>query len=276
MTAGNTVITLQGASGKSLKVGTISSSDTIFSGKIDTTAPSDTVAGDTSEADSIPAGLVYNSAKKLLTANKTFTGAIINLFDYPNAKKVNAVAVKNSVEIIGNSLANSIKGGKYADILDGGTGNDTLIGGKGDDTLTGGAGKDIFVYANGDGKDIITDYTAGQDKIKISSGSISKTKVSGKDVIFTVGNGSIVVKNGKGKKITVVDSKGKTTTKTYNKNVAANVSDLWFAEESNFISSDNLGAITENNLTPTSLEKITTNNFENLMQENNFVTYSEK
>lgn len=98
----------------------------------------------------------------------------------------------------------SIVGNAGNDKLYGDDGADTLSGGKGNDTMTGGKGKDVFVYAKGDGNDTITDYTAGQDKIKISSGSISKTKVSGKDVIFTVGTGSITVKNGKGKKITVV------------------------------------------------------------------------
>ena len=264
LTAGNTVITLQGASGKSLKVGTISSSDTIFSGKIDTTAPSDTVAGDTSEADSIPAGLVYNSAKKLLTANKTFTGAIINLFDYPNAKKVNAVAVKNSVEIIGNSLANSIKGGKYADILDGGAGNDTLIGGKGDDTLTGGAGKDIFVYAKSTGNDVITDYTAGVDKIKISSGTISNTSYDGDDVIFKIGTGTLTVKDGKGKAITI---------NNVTQNYSSNVSELW--AENNFATADNLDSIVEND-SAISFNEISSQNFYTLTGKNNLITYSDK
>ncbi|MBR6014407.1 MAG: hypothetical protein IK062_11625 [Selenomonadaceae bacterium] len=178
--------------------------------------------------------------------------------------------------LLGGNGNDSLTGGKGNDNLNGGNGVDTLVGGADNDTLTGGKGKDIFVYAKGDGKDIITDYTARQDKIKISSGSISKTKVSGKDVIFTVGSGSITVKNGKDQKISVVDSKGKTTTKTYNKNVTANVSDLWFAEENNFVTSDNISEITKNYSTPTALEKISTTNFENLVQENNFVTYSEK
>ena len=140
--------------------------------------------------------------------------------------------------LIGGAGDDALYGNAGNDILYGGTGDDTIGGGAGKDTLTGGSGKDIFEYANGHGKDTITDYTAGQDKIKISSGSISKTTVSGKDVIFSVGTGSITVKNGKGKKITVVDSYGKTSTKTYSKNSSANIAELWFtADDTNFSSS---------------------------------------
>ncbi|WP_320055887.1 hypothetical protein [Desulfuromonas thiophila] len=43
------------------------------------------------------------------------------------------------------------------DTLDGKGGDDWLEGGKGQDTLNGGAGDDVYVYAPGDGKDIIID-----------------------------------------------------------------------------------------------------------------------
>lgn len=176
--------------------------------------------------------------------------------------------------LIGGSGKDTLNGGKGNDSLNGGAGVDTLIGGKGNDTLTGGKGKDVFVYSNGDGKDVITDYTAGQDKIKISSGSIRNTAYSGNDVVFMIGKGSITVKNGKGKKISVIDSNGKTTTKNYSKTTSQNVSELWFAEENNFVTADNLSDITKNDFTPTSLEKISATNYENLTQENKYnLTY---
>ena len=181
-----------------------------------------------------------------MTASKKFTRAAINLFDYPKATKVNASAVTQSVEIIGNGLANSIQGGK------------------GDDTLTGGAGKDVFIYSSSTGNDVITDYTAGEDKIKIN-GSIKKTSYSGNDVIFTIGTGTLRIIDGKGKKITINN-----TTKSY----GSSISSLF--EENNFVTADNLSEITKNNLMPTALEKISAQNFENLTNENNFITYSEK
>jgi Ca2+-binding RTX toxin-like protein len=65
----------------------------------------------------------------------------------------------------GNDL---LVGGGGNDVLDGGTGNDVLIGGYGQDTLTGGAGQDRFVFNVPVGRanaDVITDFTAGEDKI---------------------------------------------------------------------------------------------------------------
>ncbi|MBR6012695.1 MAG: hypothetical protein IK062_02805, partial [Selenomonadaceae bacterium] len=70
---------------------------------------------------------------------------------------------------------------------------------------------------------------------------------------------------------TIENSSGKTSTKTYSKNI----SELWFAEENNFVTSDNLSEITKTDFTPTTFEKISETNYVNLTQEN-FVTYSEK
>ena len=172
--------------------------------------------------------LVYDAKKTAVTVGSGFSGTL-GANDYDSkTKTVNASAVTKSVNIVGNSVANSIFGGTRADSISGGAGNDSLVGGAGDDTLTGGAGKDVFVYGSGDGNDVITDYTAGQDKIKISSGTISATSYSGSNVIFTVGSGSLTVQNGKGKKITVVDAAGKTSTKTYSG--ASGSSAMWFME----------------------------------------------
>ena len=98
-----------------------------------------------------------------------------------------------------------------SDKLFGEAGDDTLNGGAGSDTLTGGAGKDVFYYSSGDGADIITDYTAGDDQIKIASGKIDKVTMSGKTVIFKIGFGSIKVQNAKDKEIIVVDSSNNTS-----------------------------------------------------------------
>ena len=114
----------------------------------------------------------------------------------------------NAITINGNAKNNTIYGG---------AGNNDLNGGAGNDTLSGGAGKDTFVYANGQGKDIITDYAAGQDTLQITSGSISKTALatalanSNKDVVFTVGSGSITLNNASTKAISLKDSRGSYT-----------------------------------------------------------------
>ena len=138
--------------------------------------------------------------------------------DYTGVKTIDASAVQHDMSITGNDKANGIvgteeddyiDGGKGKDTILGGDGNDTLVGGKGNDNLTGGAGKNVFVYNNGDGDDVITDYKHG-DIIKINSGTISSTAVlNGNDYVFTTGNGSITVKNSKNKYIQVVDANNK-------------------------------------------------------------------
>jgi Ca2+-binding RTX toxin-like protein len=49
----------------------------------------------------------------------------------------------------------------------GGAGRDVVAGSTGDDTMTGGTGPDTFVFRQFDGKDVITDFFTGSDKLKI-------------------------------------------------------------------------------------------------------------
>lgn len=106
----------------------------------------------------------------------------------------NALASK----IYGNAAANRLFGWAGDDLLDGGAGADVLNGGAGTDTLTGGAGGDSFVFASGYGKDTVTDFQHGVDKlvlVNVKSGavSISHTATSttvtiGSDKITLVGD----------------------------------------------------------------------------------------
>ena len=168
---------------------------------------------------------VTNTTKSPVTAGGTI-------------KTINASTRTTAVKITGNSLANSIKGGSAAD---------TLIGGKGNDTLTGGKSNDVFVYSNGDGNDVITDYTAKQDKIKLTRGAISSSSIKGSDVVLKIGSGSITIKNGKNKSITIVDSKNKSTSKVYGTSSKDYIEKLWFENDDNF-ASDGISAITQQNM----------------------------
>jgi len=95
--------------------------------------------------------------------------------------------------VLGGSGSDTVFGGQGNDIVDGGDGNDTLYGGKdndtvnggagndlisgdrGSDVLTGGAGSDTFYFfsSGGDyGVDTITDFTPGEDKIRLKQGGV--------------------------------------------------------------------------------------------------------
>ena len=200
-------------------------------------------------------GLTYDAKRTVLTASSKFTGEEIDLEEYlETVTKVNASALSQDVNIVGNKNNNSIKGGK---------GSDTINGGNGNDTLTGGADRDVFVYE--DGNDVITDYKAGEDSIKIN-GKISSTSYKGKDVIFSVGDGTLTVKGVKGKEITVTDSSGKL--QTYHKTL-----DLLY--DNNFVA-DEFGIadvleVTENNY---SVGKIEYSNNNNELANNSIVSSS--
>ncbi len=93
----------------------------------------------------------------------------------------NAVTIENARSgsgndtLTGNGAANRLEGGAGNDKLDGQGGNDVLIGGIGTDTLTGGEGSDVFRFetvadsAVGAGRDVITDFLKGADKIDLSA-----------------------------------------------------------------------------------------------------------
>ena len=183
--------------------------DTIVSDKEDTPTGSQLADPPTSTTTDT---LTYNELTKKVKTHTAVTigsgwSGTLNGSDYDSTvKNIHASNSNGALYIVGNSNANLIQGG---------IGNNTLNGGGGNDTLTGSSGKDVFIYSSGDGKDIITDYSAGEDVIKIASGSITKATVSKNNVVLTVGKGSITLKDAKNKKITVIDSNENASTQLY-------------------------------------------------------------
>lgn len=55
------------------------------------------------------------------------------------------------------------------DEINGRRGNDWIEGAEGNDTLIGGAGRDTFVLRAGDGHDVVTDYSHGEDRLMFDS-----------------------------------------------------------------------------------------------------------
>ena len=123
-----------------------------------------------------------------------------NIADYDadtKVKTIDASAVTQDLEIIGNKNANTITGGAGNDLINGSTGNDKLYGGEGADT---------FTYASGDGKDTIEDYEE-DDIIQVTSGTISKISTnSAGNVVFKIGKGTITVKDAADKLVAYADA----------------------------------------------------------------------
>ena len=160
------------------------------------------------QASNVPEGIHCDSDKTKILLASDYTDTTFSAEEYfSTIKEIDASVLKSKVKLVGNSLANTIKGGRKDDnllggagadklygnagndILKGGAGNDSLWGGLGNDTLWGDAGKDTFIYASGEGKDVIYGFD-NNDLLKITgafSASYSKSKG---EVYFKVGTTS--------------------------------------------------------------------------------------
>ncbi len=102
--------------------------------------------------------------------------------------------------------------GNYSSI-DAGDGNDrislngassgviTLKSGKGNDTVYGSGNKTLHQYANGDGNDVIYNWSAN-DTLSITGGTYTRSTV-GNDVVLKVGSGAVTLKGAKGTTVNV-------------------------------------------------------------------------
>lgn len=70
--------------------------------------------------------------------------------------------------LFGGSGVDLLFGGGDVDLLNGGDGADRINGGAGNDVSTGGSGNDVFVFTDLGGRDSVTDFRRGQDKIDLS------------------------------------------------------------------------------------------------------------
>ncbi|WP_394754772.1 hypothetical protein, partial [Crenothrix sp.] len=92
--------------------------------------------------------------------------------------------VLNFENLIGSNYNDKLTGNSGNNILNGGLGNDIISGGAGKDTLMGGNGNDSFDFNAlnelniGINRDVITDFTRGQDKIDLATID-SNTSITG-------------------------------------------------------------------------------------------------
>ena len=101
--------------------------------------------------------------------------------------------------VMGDRGNDTLMGGQGNDVILGGDGADYLSGDLGDDVLTGGAGADVFNFAGGQGRDLVTDFGAG-DHIRLSLSQAanfqalaSHMTTVGADTVITLGAQTIVV-----------------------------------------------------------------------------------
>ena len=104
---------------------------------------------------------------------------------------------------VGNALANTLLGNAGGNFLLGGAGDDSLDGGAGNDVLFGEAGADVFSFRRGTGGDVIGDFTAGADRIRLEGLGFANVaqvqaavSVVGGDSAINLGQGDFIVIHG--------------------------------------------------------------------------------
>ena len=122
-----------------------------------------------------------------------------NVWDFSDIDLIDVDLIngrKGDDQIIGSAIADLLKGGSGNDILEGGLGNDSLEGGDnddilngglGEDTLTGGKGADIFEIIDGQGFDVITDFSTTHDNLIFSTTGWIDNVVAVSDEMFVLG-----------------------------------------------------------------------------------------
>ena len=106
---------------------------------------------------------------------------------------INGSDIADTIE--GDDGNDVLHGGGGDDAIDGGTGVDIISGGAGNDTLTGGADSDSFIFGQGDGQDVITDFTSG-DSVEVDGyDSARSITQSGADVVVVFSDGDQITFN---------------------------------------------------------------------------------
>ena len=111
--------------------------------------------------------------------------------------------------LIGTKSADTISGGAGNDTIEGRQGNDTLAGDTGNDLLSGGAGDDTYLFASGDGVDVIQDASSnynfgsgGNDTLIFGTGiapiDVQVSMANTRDIVLTI--------TGTGDQVTLRDS----------------------------------------------------------------------
>lgn len=112
---------------------------------------------------------VHSAATKLIEKAGQGYDFVTSTVNYTLNDNVESLSLEGTKGLTGtgNALDNILNGDDGNDILRGMAGKDQLFGDVGNDVLTGGAGKDIFDFYTTQGRDRITDFQNGQDRMDI-------------------------------------------------------------------------------------------------------------
>ncbi len=83
-------------------------------------------------------------------------------------------------------------GNRGNDSLFGGAGRDVLDGGLGNDELSGGFGLDTFVFGKKQGDDVIRDFEADHDLVKLNGQTYTAVENADGDAVFELSGGGSV------------------------------------------------------------------------------------
>ena len=115
--------------------------------------------------------LVDNAGDTVNEEANAGNDTVISSVSYSLATNVENLILVGSAAInaAGNADANVLVGNTGNNTLIAGAGNDVLAGGLGNDLLDGGAGDDLYLYNQGEGRDVITDVS-GTDTLRFGAG----------------------------------------------------------------------------------------------------------
>ena len=142
-------------------------------------------------------GSMGNSEIKGFAGNDTLHGRAGNDTINGGAGEDELYGNRGADMLFGDGDNDTLFGGAGRDQLFGGKGDDMLWGGRGNDVLIGGGGKDVFGFGENFGRDRITDFQIGMDKIYLDYVGASFENLTfrtrGADTVIQSWHGAIVL-----------------------------------------------------------------------------------
>ncbi|MEJ5230704.1 MAG: type I secretion C-terminal target domain-containing protein, partial [Geminicoccaceae bacterium] len=162
--------------------------------------------------------LVGGAGADVVTLGTKITGGTIDLAggdDVLTLATGGTVTATNIETVVGSSGVDVIViTGSTGRVVDLGGGADRFIGGTGSDTVTGGAGADLFTFTaiaqspTGTGRDVITDFTPGTDKLVFQGLLSGSFTYVGAHTNAFAGGGNSSARFNDGTKVLEVDTNG--------------------------------------------------------------------